>query len=80
MPPIEAQRPEPRSGETYIAWGVSPRFSVSKKNLKPRSGDRWNRLNEMSVAPPGLKSLGRNRDLGLTPQANYLSRLRRSTS
>ena len=31
--------PEPRSGERYIAWGVSPRIRARIKE-KPRSGDR----------------------------------------
>ena len=31
---------EPRSGERYIAWGVSPRIGARKIRKKPRSGDR----------------------------------------
>jgi len=76
---------EPRSGERYIAWGVSPRIGARKIRKKPRSGDRY--IAQTSAAhaavenlspPPGASFISVVPTLGLTPQAKNLSRLRRS--
>jgi hypothetical protein len=32
---------EPRSGDRYIAWGVSPHSGADRHSAKPRSGDRF---------------------------------------
>ena len=75
---------EPRSGERYIAWGVSPRIGA-KKGKKPRSGDRHIAPTPAAYAaaenlspPSGASGSCDAWYLGLTPQAKYLSRLRRS--
>jgi len=47
----------------YVRAAYMPPMEPERR--EPRSGDRWNRLNEISVAPPGLKSTGHNRYLGL---------------
>ena len=32
---------QPRSGDRFIAWGVSPRNRTGSHSVKPRSGDRF---------------------------------------
>ncbi len=76
--------PEPRSGERYLAWGVSPRIETSKKMTSRGAAADVRRVapvahgdSRESVAPPGLIFF-QIRTLGLTPQAMYLSLLRSS--
>ena len=51
---------EPRSGDIYIAWGVSPRFRSKKKRQAAKrrqtiGGERLQlTLQPKSAAPPGL--------------------------
>jgi hypothetical protein len=88
---------QPRSGDRFIAWGVSPHSGTGRHSAKPRSGDRFI---AWGVSPRKIDAQYRRARngrqtysyclsplrgllvfgmpfLGLTPQAKYLSRLRR---
>ena len=76
---------QPRSGDTFIAWGVSPRNTIRKKtNSRGAATDNQRPItaahSAAAVCRPLLGALAFcfNRFLGLTPQAMSLSRLRRS--
>ena len=82
MPPLQmAVRValEPRSGERYLAWGVSPRDRYQEKFKAPEGRQKKPRL-AASVAAPRLNNFCQTGNLGLTPQAIHLSRLRRLSS
>ncbi len=66
---------EPRSGDRYIAWGVSPRMWNEKILRKPRSGDRniavipaAHGTDRCLSPPPGASCLCVVLTLGLTPR------------
>ena len=67
---------EPRSGERFIAWGVSPRTKVKRK-IKPRSGDRNLELTavaHIAVISVRLASLVQERSVA--PSGGFLSNFR----
>ena len=67
---------EPRSGERFIAWGVSPRTKVKRK-IKPRSGDRNLELTavaHIAVISIRLDSLVQERSVA--PSGGFLSDFR----
>ncbi len=68
---------EPQRGDRYLAWGVSPRYQ-SQEDGKPRRGDRKIQP-RVDLSPLRGSKQFSAQNLGLTPQAIHLSRLRRST-
>jgi hypothetical protein len=77
---------EPRSGDRYLAWGVSPRIRTRIMKRKPRSGDRHiaptpaAHAAGMFCRPSGAGILLLFHFLGLTPQAMNMSLLRSFSS
>jgi hypothetical protein len=78
--------PEPRSGERYIAWGVSPRIRV---RIKEKAAERRQKCGADAIGsrrstnlspPPGACGLIAVPTLGLTPQAKNMLLLRSSSS
>jgi len=75
---------EPRSGEIWIAWGVSPRFpglpeTISRGAAADVRGGGLRLTPQPKICrPSGALFLFFVLNLGLTPQAKHLSRLRRS--
>ena len=77
--------PEPRSGERYIAWGVSPRIRAKKKKAAERrqqcGADAIGSRRSTNLSPPpGACGLFAVPTLGLTPQAKNMPLLRSSSS
>ena len=78
--------PEPRSGERYIAWGVSPR---KRARIKEKAAERRQKFGADAIGsrrstnlspPPGACDLFAVPTLGLTPQAKNMPLLRSSSS
>jgi len=78
--------PEPRSGERYIAWGVSPR---TRARIKEKAAERRQKCGADAIGsrrstnlspPPGACGLFAVPTLGLTPQAKNMPLLRSSSS
>ena len=81
---LRRQGLEPRSGDRCIAWGVSPRIPA-QKIIMSRGAATDVRVGGLRLTPQskicrpsGAFGLFVVLTLGLTPQAKYLSRLRRS--
>ena len=77
--------PEPRSGERYIAWGVSPRIRAKKEKAAERrqkcGADAFGSRRSTNLSPPpGACRLFAVPTLGLPPQAKNMPLLRSSSS
>jgi len=67
---------EPRSGGTFIAWGVSPRIPAEFQIRSSEGAADIGRI-RVSLSPlRGFCFFGQAVTLGLTPQATSLSPLR----
>ena len=78
--------PGPRSGDRYIAWGVSPRI---RARIKEKAAERRQKCGADAIGsrrstnlspPPGACGLFAVPTLGLTPQAKNMPLLRSSSS
>ena len=76
---------EPRSGDIFIAWGVSPRKHTNQKGSNPEGvTDNQEGIAAARAVAAVCRPLSGASEcceawyLGLTPQAKSLSRLRRS--